>query len=337
MSAIDPAGLAVALAHYPYRVWGFGESIAMEALLAFGGDPGRVAEHLIRTWAGTHPALVSNPLSHVAPGVPVLALAGRTGDASLLRRAIELGELHAGLRVGRHGARIHRPDLAGWEHEVWVDNMHLTGPFLARLGGATGEGRWHDLAAALILSHARVLQGDDGLFSHGFDDATGRANQVRWGRGQGWALLGLTDTLEALPGAHSARAEIAQRLHGLAAGLARWEDGEWPGRWHTVLDRSDTYIESSVGAFVALGIERAVARGHVPVAHRAMARRALVALAGFTTPDGAFGGTSDATPVGLDVAHYAARPRGVYPWGQAPALLALLECAPPAEVDSTSA
>src|SRR5712691_4586014 len=71
--------------------------------------------------------------------------------------------------TGTHGARLHRPDLRGWEHEVWVDCMHLDGPFLAQLALVPGEEHWADLAASLLLSHARVLQLDrNGLFSHGF-------------------------------------------------------------------------------------------------------------------------------------------------------------------------
>ena len=319
---MDPQVIAAALARLRYKVWGFGESIAMEALLRSGGAPADFAANLIRTWAHEHPPLVTNPLSHVAPGVPLLMEWDRTGDPALMRRALELGELHARLKIGRHGARTHRPDLAGWENEVWVDNMHLTGPFLARLGAATGDAHWHDLATDLLLSHARVLQDADGLFSHGFNDATGEANRVFWGRGQGWALLGLTDTLAWLPPDHEARREIGERLGALVDGLARTESA--PGLWRTVVDQPETYIESSVGAFVALGVGEAVARGQANPGHGAIAERARAGLARFFNAAGEFTGTSDATPVGLDAAHYAARPLGVFAWGQAPALLALL-------------
>lgn len=315
--------IAAALMRLRYKVWGFGESIAMEALLRSGGAPADFAAELIRKWAHEHPALTTNPLSHVAPGVPLLMEWDRTGDPALLRRALELGTLHARLKTGRHGARIHRPDLAGWENEVWVDNMHLTGPFLARLGAATGNTDWHDLAADLLLSHARVLQDDaSGLFSHGFNDATGEANRIFWGRGQGWALLGLIDTLAGLPPAHAARREIGERLSALAEALARVETE--PGLWRTVVDHPETYVESSVGAFVALGVGEALARGQVDARHREMAERARDRLAGFFNAAGEFTGTSDATPVGADAAHYGARPLGVFAWGQAPALLALL-------------
>ncbi len=244
--------------------------------------------------------------------------------APLLACALELAAILEGSVVGRHGAQIHRPDLAGWEHEVWVDCMHLDGPFLAHLSVVTGEPRFADLAADLLLRHARVLQDErSGLFSHGFDDASGERNTVHWGRGQGWALLGLVDTLHNLPPEHPARAEATDRLHALVDGLASTEAS--PGAWHTVVDAPETYVESSVGAFVALGVGRGMRYGLLPDHWSALVERALAATLSNISPDGLLEGVSDATPVGANAAHYGARNRGSFPWGQGPALLALIE------------
>ncbi len=228
------------------------------------------------------------------------------------------------MHTGAHGARIHRPDLSGWEHKVWVDCMHLDGPFLAHLAQETGESAYADRAAALLLSHARVLQDErSGLFSHGLDDATGRPNGVYWGRGEGWALLGLVDTACALPNAHLAQREIRQRLGALIAGMTGNEQAS--GMWHTVVDHPETYHEPSVGAFVALGVGRAVRCRLVDASSAALAARALRATIATVTPDGSLQGVSDATPVGADTAHYDARGRGVFPWGQGSALLSMIE------------
>lgn len=322
--------VVVAIAHrtaaYPFKRWGFGESIAMEALLAAGGAPGDFAAAIVTGWARDHAPLRGDPSAHVAPGVPLLMLAERGGAdrPALLACARELAAVLSGCAVGCHGAQIHRPDLAGWEHEVWVDCMHLDGPFLARLAHLDGEDHHADLAAGILLGHARVLQDDrSGLFSHGFDDATGRPNDVHWGRGQGWALLGLVDTAAELPGRHPARVEIGQRLAALVEGLARSEAE--PGAWRTVVDAPETSIEASVGAFVALGVGRGVRHGLIPAAWAALADRGWEATAARIAPDGSLPGVSDATPVGPDAAHYDARPAGVFPWGQGPALLAVVE------------
>jgi rhamnogalacturonyl hydrolase YesR len=305
---------------YPYRVWGFGESIAMEALLLAEGQGEQFASGLLRRWAHSAPPLSEDPLAHVAPGVPLLALFDRDSDQRLLARALELADILDSTPRGTHAGRLHRPDLHGWEHTVWVDCMHLDGPFLARLAQVTGEAKWSVRAADHVLAHARVLQDKaTGLFSHGFDDVNGRANRIFWGRGQGWALLGLVDTARQVP----RDSEIVERLRAHVAALASTEDGA--GRWHTVVDAPETYLEPSVSAFVALGVGRAVRAGLVDPDYRELAGRALAATRAAIDASGAVLGVSDATPVGEVVQHYATRGRGVFPWGQGPALLALLE------------
>jgi rhamnogalacturonyl hydrolase YesR len=325
--------VAGATARYPFKVWGFGESIAMEGLLAAGGRHRRFAASLLTQWATTAPPLHTEPLAHVAPGVPLLSLLTETNDPGLRTRAAELADVMRTFAVGASGARIHRPDLSGWEHEVWVDCMHLDGPFLVRYGHMTGDDSAVDLGAELLLSHARVLQDEtSGLFSHGFDDATGQRNHLHWGRGQGWALLGLADTLRELPAAHPARAEIQQRLTRLIDGLAATEAES--GQWSTVVDHKETYREPSVSAFVALGVGRAVDAGLAELDRQALADRAWDAVATQLAGDGTLPGVSDATPVGATAAHYGSRPRGVFPWGQGPALLAAIERASPARSPS---
>jgi unsaturated rhamnogalacturonyl hydrolase len=318
--------MATATAQYPFKRWGFGESIAMEALLAAGGKTGDWAASVIREWALSHTPFADDPLAHVAPGVPLLTLAKQAGTnrAALLACARDLATVFERGTVGQHGAQLHRPDLAGWEHEVWVDCMHLDGPFLAQLAPVTGEDRYADLAADLLLSHARVLQDErSGLFSHGFDDATGQPNRVHWGRGQGWALLGLVDTARNLLPQHVSQTEATDRLRALVNGLAATEIV--PGAWHTVVDEPGTYPETSVGAFVALGVGRGIRHGLLSPAWSALADRAWQTTRVHITPDGFLDGVSDATPVGADATHYGARPRGRFPWGQGPALLAAVE------------
>jgi rhamnogalacturonyl hydrolase YesR len=60
-----------------------------------------------------------------------------------------------------------------------------------------------------------------------------------WGRGQGWALLGLVDLLERLPAATEGRPRLLDDLHQLAAGVRDSQDAG--GLWHTLIhDRTAT-------------------------------------------------------------------------------------------------
>ena len=139
----------------PLKVWGFGESIVMHALLGADGDARTYAVYLLRRWAKAGAPLSDDPLAHVAPGVPLLELFVQIGEDRLLDRALELGSVLEATVTGTHGARLHRPDLRGWEHEVWVDWMHLDGPFLAQLALVTGEEHWRTWRP-VCCSHTRV-------------------------------------------------------------------------------------------------------------------------------------------------------------------------------------
>jgi unsaturated rhamnogalacturonyl hydrolase len=319
--------IARTTAAYRYKVWGFGESIAMEGLLAAGGAHRDVARGLIADWARTAGPLRGDPLAHVAPGVPLLELIRESPDSVLWDRALELAHLLANTNQGRCGARIHRPDLPGWEHEVWVDCMHLDGPFFVELGVLSGDEQWTHAAVGQLLGHARVLQNDaSGLFSHGFDDASGQPNNVHWGRGQGWALLGLVDTARWLNDQSEGADEIRQRLNGLVSALAATEIES--GIWATVVDCPNTFHETSTSAFVSLGVGRAIRRGLVAAAHQPMVDRAWANVQANLTSLGELLHVSGATPVGTTAAHYDTQPSGVYPWGQGAALLAAIERMP---------
>jgi unsaturated rhamnogalacturonyl hydrolase len=311
---------------YAYRRWGFGEDIGLRALLelsdAIGEDgPAAFVYALVRDWCAVRSDLA--PADHVAPGVVLLELHQRFGDAACLEAALELGALLTSF-PSEAGVAVHRRDLDGWRNTIWVDCMALDGPFLARLAHASGDPAWSQAAADALLGYARVLQDDtSGLYHHGFDVATRSTSPVLWGRGNGWALHGLVDTLEALPRQHpyadEARARLARLLDALAGRQAA------SGLWHTVLDDPTTPLENSTAAFFAAGALKAARLSLVspsPSLGR-MIERAVAALRANIRPDGGLE-ISNATPIG-ERATYVDRPLGIYPWGQGPLLLTFTE------------
>jgi unsaturated rhamnogalacturonyl hydrolase len=262
---------------------------------------------------------------HVAPGVPLLILA--LDDARWMQAALSLGRLFESFPT-THGVPIHRPDLDGWNDHVWVDCLYTDGPFLALLGRRTGEGAWQDLAVEHTLSYVDALcDHTTGLFFHGYDAASRRRNEVRWGRGNCWALLGLVDMLRFLRADHPARARLLRVVERQIEALVRLQDAS--GHWHTVLDRDDTYLEHSVAAMLAWVFPQALRNGLVGDAAlagavRAAAARAFDAMLAAVDASGALTGVSSATPAG-GLTTYATQPTGVFPWGQGPLLLALAD------------
>lgn len=296
---------------YDYKLWGFGEGPGIEALVACGhalAEPSWIdaAATLARRSVDRPP---ESPLAdHVLP-VPALAEL-RThreipGLESRLERWVELVNLQGRSFVRQ--PRRHRPDRADVGHWVWVDCMHTDGPGLAALGFA------HE-AVDVLLASCTALQHENGLFSHGYDGMIDRANAVHWGRGCGWALWGLADTLRRTnhPG-------LVQPLERLVAGLATYEV---QGQWRTIVDDPDAPIERSVAALVAAALIPAISEKVLDESWLPLALRALETTVEHCLHDGLLP-VSEATPVGApDV--YLSRSDGIYPWGQGPAALAFV-------------
>lgn len=311
----DLAGVARAVAdrtvRCPVTIWGFGIGGTLAGLLRASsvlGSPeyaGRVSELV-------EPALasVADPTDHLIPVEALLELrrlrpSARVDAACSRWVAAVLGAPAA----WPGGPRVHRPDLEPWSSTLWVDCMHTDGPGLAALGRPAE-------AVSYVTEYATVLQRDDGLFHHGYDVAARRGNGVAWGRGQAWALFGLVDTLHAVDDDGGG---LRARLDRLVSALAAAEDG---GRWHTVVDDPASPVEHSVAAYLAWGLRRAVAYGLVDAGYAAVADRAFDAT--LSVLDGGALTVSEATPVG-DHENYVSRATGVFPWGQAPVLHAVLD------------
>ena len=76
----------------------------------------------------------------------------------------------------------------------------MAGALLGRACILTGESRYVDVLAKFLLEGN--IQQDSGLFWHC------RSAPFYWGRGNGFAAMGLTETLTYLPDDHAARGDV---------------------------------------------------------------------------------------------------------------------------------
>jgi len=333
-AVLSVSGVAVRAAEqlmaYPFKVWGFGEEIGLRGLWELGRSLDEASYRgfvraLLRGWCQERGPL--EPQDHVVPGMPLLLLYEAEGDKVYLEAALELGELLANSKEV-HDLPLHRPDLKEWASHIWVDCLYLDAPFLLRLGCVTADERWVEVALRHLLPYARALRDDEkGLFYHGLDSATGERSPCLWGRGNGWALLGLIDALAELPPAHAAYPPLQAMLEAQVAALIRLQDAS--GHWHTVLDDPTSPLEPSCAALFAAGFWAAKRVGLVSTERwgtlggEGSAERAFAAALASVDPAGGFA-VSEATPIG-NRETYVTRRLGTFPWGQGPLLLAAVE------------
>jgi unsaturated rhamnogalacturonyl hydrolase len=206
---------------------------------------------------------------------------------------------------------------------LWLDDLYMSVPALAQMGKLTGERRYYDDAVKQVLRFSgRMFNREQGLFMHGWVQGMEVHPEFRWARANGWALLTLVELLDVLPEDHPDRAAVVDLLRAHVRGLAARQSGS--GFWHQLLDRDDSYLETSATAIYAYAIARAIDRGWIdPVAYGPAAVLAWNAVTTKVNAGGQVEGTCVGTGMGFEPAFYYHRPTSPFAaHGYGPVLLA---------------
>ena len=135
------------------------------------------------------------------------------------------------------------------DRDFRVEDMFFAGTILRRATELTGDDSYVGLAADFMLECADRLLQPSGLYWHCL------SSPYVWGRGNGFAALGLAETLVGYSGTERERL-VARHIEHLS-GLRAFQDPE-SGMWRQVSDDSDSYLEHSstsmIGISIALGI-----------------------------------------------------------------------------------
>jgi rhamnogalacturonyl hydrolase YesR len=206
---------------------------------------------------------------------------------------------------------------------LWLDDLYMSVPALAQMGKLTGERRYYDDAVKQVLQFSRrMFNREQGLFMHGWVQGMEIHPEFRWARANGWALMTLVELLEVLPDDHAGRAAMLELVRAHVRGLAARQSGS--GFWHQLLDKDDSYLETSATAIYAYAMARAIDRGWIdPVAYGPAVVLAWNAVTTKINAQGQVEGTCVGTGMGFDPAFYYHRPTSPFAaHGYGPVLLA---------------
>ena len=206
---------------------------------------------------------------------------------------------------------------------LWLDDMFMGLPTIAYLGAVTGERKHFDDAAKQVVQFSRRMFNPGlGIYMHGYVEGQRDHPEMHWGRANGWAVMSMVEILEVLPKNHKLYNAVLAQLRAHIKGLASYQTRD--GFWHQLIDRPDTYQETSATAIYTYAIARAVNRGYVDAQmYGPMVNLAWNAVASKVTANGQIEGICVGTGMAFDPAFYSYRPTSVKAaHGYGPTLLA---------------
>lgn len=331
-----------------FETWNFGDSTGFEAMLESSrvlGDESLFdyAHGWMRSWATRR--LPFTRLDCTAPGLAMVEVAQEKNDATLFEGLVQLARYLMSRSTDRgiydtwdvmclippYGGEQLPPREAAWladpPNGTCVDCLHFDPPFLTALGLAVGEPEFVRAGIDQAFGYIAALQKSDGIFDHFFMRDIEETFGPGWGRGQGWAMLGMLDVHQLLQSDDPAREKLAASIRAQVEGMLALQRPD--GRWWCVVDEPESGEEGSTAAFMATGFLRTIKQGIFSSTElESAALLALAAAIDDVDANGHLTNVTAAVMASTRKSHYVHTPRGfLVPWGEGPLALAICEAA----------
>ena len=197
---------------------------------------------------------------------------------------------------------------------LWLDDMFMGIPPIAYYSLLNENKKQTCQAEALrqVFQFAqRMWVPEKKLFRHGWVEGMGDHPAFHWGRANGWALLTMCEVLDVLPEDYPQRDQLMELFREHVRGLAALQSGE--GFWHQLLDRNDSYLETSATAIYVYCFAHAINKGWIDaMAYGPVAQLGWHAVSTQINEEGQVDGTCVGTGMAFDPAFYYYRPVNVY-------------------------
>jgi hypothetical protein len=201
-----------------------------------------------------------------------------------------------------------------YHNTLWLDDMFMGIPSVALMGRYASDhnDKYYQEAVRQVLQFAeRMFVPEKGLFRHGWVEGMKDHPAFHWGRANGWAILTMCEVLDVLPADYPGRDKIISLLQAHVRGLAACQSKD--GFWHQLLDRNDSYLESSATALYVYCIAHAINKGWIDaMAYGPVVQLGWHAVSSAINAQGQVEMTCVGTGMGYDPAFYYYRPVNVY-------------------------
>jgi len=190
---------------------------------------------------------------------------------------------------------------------VWADDLYMSVPFLVRMAKLTGKNEYMEEAVKQVfLFNEHLFDERVGLMWHCYYDDLKANGGTYWGRCNGWMMVATVDLLSYLPDNHPQRGKIIELLQRQILNVAQYQSPT--GLWHQVLNKEDSYLETSCTAMFTYSVAIAINKGWLAERYKTIAIAGWKGITTQITFEGAVTNICMGTGIGNDIKFYYDRP-----------------------------
>jgi rhamnogalacturonyl hydrolase YesR len=191
---------------------------------------------------------------------------------------------------------------------VWADDLFMSVPYLMRAAKLYKENKYYDDAAKQIINFNKYLfDKEKKIYKHAWFDFSKERSVAFWGRANGWVIWAETEALLGMPKNHKDYKSIQKIFAKHIEGIIDVQNPD--GMWYQVLDRNDSFEETSCTAMFIIGLARGIRNGWISKSYEKNLLLAWNALKQNISNDGIIKDITRGTGIGYDLEFYYKRER----------------------------
>ena len=168
---------------------------------------------------------------------------------------------------------------------IWADDLYMSVPFLAIYGKTSNQPKYIDDAINQVINYNQYLYNPaTGLYFHNWFSEEESNGVAQWLRCNGWIAMAQVELIQQLDLKHPKRATLIKLLQRQIISFARYQDPS--GLWHQLIDKPDSYLETSGSAMFVYAVAKAVNEGWIPKTYLPIADDGWKGLMKKVTADG---------------------------------------------------
>lgn len=195
-----------------------------------------------------------------------------------------------------------------YQNTLWIDDLFMSVPALSMMGKISKDEKYFKDAINQVLKFSqRMFINEKGLFAHGWVEKMEPKPKFYWARANGWALMAMVELLSVMPKNHKDYQKVLDQFSAHLNGLIEYQSGS--GFWHQLLDKNDSYLETSATSIFTYSIAKAINEGIInKLTYSPIAVLGWNAISSKIKSNGQIDGICVGTGMGFDNSFYYHRP-----------------------------